>query len=145
MKKTILSILLCIICASLNAVHADNWIKCYEPKGFTMYYNSEKRHGTVELKDFIQGFSDRQEFAEVMGVNIPVTTLIWEVELSSDLSSFRIVSIKGYDDRGNYLGDFPMTNYNENYAKWHAIFPAKNVYTIHAAFAYTVKHEVFDK
>jgi len=127
-------------------MHAQSsWIKCFEPKGFTVYYNSDKNDGIIELKDYFPNESDRLDFARWIGVNVPIASLIWEIEISSDLSKFRVISLKGYDDRGKFAGTCPIKDENANYGNLHTIFPANNVYTIHGAYAQCIKKEVFDK
>lgn len=145
MKKIHQTIIMLFISILYFTTHAQDWVKCYEPKGFTIFYNSEKDEGTIELKDFIPEKSDRLDFARWIGTEEPVASLIWNIELSKDLSMFRIRSIKGYGENGKLLGLCPLKHDNEDYANWHAIFPAENVYKIHAAIALDVKTEIFDK
>lgn len=146
LSKLLVFLVLCVIGSISPLTHAQtNWIKCFEPKGFTVYYNSEKKDGTIELKDYFPNDSDRLDFARWIEVDVPIASLIWEIEVSSDLSKFRVISLKGYDDRGKFAGTCPIKYENVDYGKWHTIFPANNVYTIHGAYALLVKRETFDE
>lgn len=145
MKKLLLIITMLFISISFSTIYAQNWVKCYEPKGFKVFYNSEQNKGTIELKDFFPEKSDRLDFARWIGTEDPVAALIWDIELSKDLSMFRIKSVKGYSENGKYLGLCPLKDGNKDYADWHTIFPANNVYTIHAAIARCVQTEILDK
>lgn len=146
LSKLLLLLGMCVISSFSSLTNAQtNWIKCFEPNGFTVYYNSEKNDGIIELKDYFPNDSDRLDFAHWIGVDVPIASLIWEIEVSNDLSKFRVISLKGYDERGKFAGTCPVRDGNADYSSWHTIFPANNVYTIHGAYAQCVKREVFDK
>ncbi|MBD5210754.1 MAG: hypothetical protein HDS69_10370 [Bacteroidales bacterium] len=103
LSKLIVLLGLCVISPFSPLIHAQtNWIKCFEPNGFTVYYNTEKNDGTIELKDYFPCDSDRLDFAGWIGVDVPIASLIWKIEVSSELSKFRVIPLKGYDERGKF-------------------------------------------
>ncbi|MDE5642494.1 MAG: hypothetical protein K2I56_03280, partial [Muribaculaceae bacterium] len=113
LSKLLVFLGLCVISSFSSLTHAQtNRIKCFEPNGFTVYYNTEKNDGTIELNDYFPCDSDRLDFARWIGVDVPIASLIWEIEVSCDLSNFRVISLKGYDERGKFAGACPIKDGN---------------------------------